>query len=220
LSMPWYLRKYFILTLALTAFLLIPAFFSQLENSTLTQILFLSLLLSTLYSVAHDRKLLIFGIILTIISQWGLLTPGQSQSLQYVAGLVCALLFLFTVIIVILRDIINTHEIQIDTMFGAVATYLLIGVAWALVYYIADILYPHAVTINTELPDQSLELKGKSDFSYYNYFSMVTMTSLGYGDIIPTHPVTRALATYQVVLGQMFIAILVARLVGIHLVKR
>jgi len=217
--MQWYLRKYFILTLALTAFLLMPSFFDQSKGTTLIEVLFFLLMLSTLYSVVHNRYLLILGITLTVISQWGTLTTSQSANLGYIAGLVSALLLLLIVIIVILRNIISTDEIQVDTIFGGIATYLLIGVAWALVYYITDTLIPQAFIINAEFPVQSMVLTGKSDFGFYNYFSMVTMTSLGYGDIIPAHPVTRALATYQVVVGQMFIAILVARLVGLHLVK-
>ena len=217
--MQWYLRKYFILTLALTAFLLIPSFFDQSNNTTLVEILFLLLMLSTLYSVAHNRPLLIFGITLTVISQWGTLTTSQSENIGYIVGLVSGLILLLIVIIIILRNIISTDEISVDTIFGGIAAYLLIGVTWALVYYIADTLIPQAFIINTVLPDQSLELTGKSDFRFYNYFSLVTMTSLGYGDIIPAHPVTRAFASYQVIVGQMFIAILVAHLVGLHLSK-
>lgn len=217
--MPWYLRKYFILTLALTAFLLIPPFFTHSGDNTLVKLLFLLLMLSTLYSVAHKKYLLILGIALTVTAQWGTWTTGQSESPVFIIGLISAFILLLIIVIVILRNIVCADEIEVDTIFGGIATYLLIGVTWALLYYIVDVLVPQAFIINTAVQDQTLVLSGESDFGFYNYFSLVTMTSLGYGDIIPAHPVTRALATYQVIAGQMFIAILVARLVGLHLAK-
>jgi hypothetical protein len=46
------------------------------------------------------------------------------------------------------------------------------------------------------------------------------MTTLGYGDLVPAHPITRALATYQAIFGQMFIAVVVSRLVAMHITSR
>ena len=55
------------------------------------------------------------------------------------------------------------------------------------------------------------------DDSVYYYFSFVTMTTLGYGDIVPTVPFARVVATLQAVVGQMYLTALVARLVGLHI---
>ena len=217
--MRWYVRKYFILTLMLTAFLIIPAFLSQVENTITVKLLFFVLMLSTVYTVAHNKILLSVGLILTVITQWGSLTTQASTNIEFIIGLVSAITLLLMVIIIIIKDIISEDENYIDAVFGSISAYLLIGVTWALVYYLTDTLLPGAIFVNTDLPADVVQLFGKSDFGYYNYFSLVSMTTLGYGDLIPAHPITRALATYQAIFGQMFIAILVARLVALHIAR-
>ena len=218
--MHWYVRKYFILTIILTVFLLVPPFFSHIKNSTIVDLLFFALMLCTVYTIAHNKLLLTVGLVLTVITQWGSFSTKASENIEFVIGLISAIILLLIVITVIIKDIIADDEILIDAIFGSISAYLLIGVTWALVYYLTDTLMPTAIMVNAELPAQTLQLSGKSDFSFYNYFSFVSMTTLGYGDLIPTHPITRALATYQAIFGQMFIAILVSRLVAMHISKK
>lgn len=218
--MPWYLRKYFILMIVLTAFLLIPPFFTTADETTIMDSLFFILMLSTVYVVAHNMKLLVIGIALAVISQWGSLTTEYSTDNVFVLGLVCTLVIMLIVIVVIIRDILSTGEILVDAVFGSIAAYLLIGVAWGLLYYLIDTQIPGSIFVSADLPESSLELFGKSDFSYYSYFSLVSMTTLGYGDLVPAHPTTRALATYQAIFGQMFIAVVVSRLVALHFSSR
>ena len=217
--MAWYIRKYFILTLMLTAFLLVPPFFNQAENTIIVDILFFVLMLCTVYTVAHNKVLLSVGLILTVITQWGSFTTQASINIEFIIGLVSAITLLLMVIAIIIKDIISEDEVYIDAVFGSISAYLLIGVTWALVYYLTDTLIPGAIFVNTDLPADTVQLLGKSDFGFYNYFSFVSMTTLGYGDLIPAHPITRALSTYQAIFGQMFIAILVARLVALHIAR-
>ncbi len=219
--MQLYLRKYFILTLALTAYLLIVPIFTQFSTTTATEeIIFFALLLSTLYTVAHNKLLLVIGMFLTAVTFWATLTTDNPSHPKFIFGIVCALILLITVIAVIIYDVIISKDIFTDTIFGAISAYLLIGVSWALIYLLVDKLLPGSILINVETPHKVSQLSGEGSFNVYNYFSFVTMTTLGYGDIIPTHPVTRALATYQAIFGQMYIAILVARLVAMHISKK
>ena len=203
----------------LSAFLLIPPFFNHSKDTAIVDVLFLALMLSTVYAVAHNKILLTVGLVLTIITQWSSLTTESSGNIEFMLGLISAIVLLLIVIVIIIKDIVSRDEILIDAIFGSICAYLLIGVTWALVYYLADTLMPNAIFVNTDIPGQTLQLSGKSDFSFYNYFSLVSMTTLGYGDLIPAHPITRALATYQAIFGQLFIAILVSRLVALHISK-
>ena len=59
-----------------------------------------------------------------------------------------------------------------------------------------------------------------ADASDYLYFSLVTLTTLGYGDIAPIHPITRSLATTEAVFGQFYVAVIVARLVSLVILER
>ena len=87
---------------------------------------------------------------------------------------------------------------------GAIVVYLLIGLVWARLYQIAGLLIPGAFHME----------EGSATLLSYLYFSFVTLATIGYGDISPVHPVTRNLAIVEAVTGQMYIAVLIARLVS------
>src|SRR5262249_16431504 len=91
---------------------------------------------------------------------------------------------------------------------GAIAVYLLLGLIWAFGYRLVDIHIPGALHFNT------LPTAHEGPMARYVYFSLVTLTSLGYGDIIPVHPLARSLAVCEGVVGQLYPAILIAGLVG------
>ena len=81
---------------------------------------------------------------------------------------------------------------------------------WALTYIVIDILDPTAF--------EQLAVSAWAGGTDYVYFSFVTLTTLGYGDITPLTPVAQTLAWLEAVVGQLYLAILVARLVGLHIV--
>ena len=95
----------------------------------------------------------------------------------------------------------NVHRIQ-----GAVAAYLLLGLAWALAYELVALLASGAFS--------GAGLGGAERPSFV-YFSFVTLTTVGYGDVTPVHPVARSLAVAEALTGQLYPAILLARLVSL-----
>jgi len=101
---------------------------------------------------------------------------------------------------------INMHRIM-----GAVGAFLLIGVMFSQLYRILALLVTDAFAVGGTPAPAALFL------ARVNYFSFVTLTSLGYGDITPLHPFARALVTLEALAGQLFLAILVARLVAMEL---
>lgn len=93
---------------------------------------------------------------------------------------------------------------------GAICVYFMIGLLWALIFSTLELLQPGSF----QMPQgQGTEL---SHFSYYSY---VTLTTLGYGDITPISPPARSLALLEAIMGPLYIAVLIARLVGIHIVQ-
>ncbi len=87
---------------------------------------------------------------------------------------------------------------------AAIVVYLLVGILWSRLYQIAGIMIPGAF----HTPE------GSSGVSSYVYFSFVTLATVGYGDMTPVHPFVRNLAVLEAVTGQMYIAVLIARLVS------
>ena len=111
----------------------------------------------------------------------------------------------------ILRDILFCQRITADTIRGGICVYFLIGFVWALFYGIVVSFDPQAFS-------QPL-IEGES-YSKVIYFSFVTLTTLGYGDIIPVSPLAKMLTNLEAIIGQMYPAILIAILVGGYLSQR
>ena len=99
-------------------------------------------------------------------------------------------------------------------MLGAIALYLTLGMAFAGAYRLSWILVPSSlanVASDVPLPQQ---------YSAMLYFSFVTLTSVGYGDIVPVQPFVRALTNLEAIIGQLYPATLLARLVTLELERR
>ena len=99
------------------------------------------------------------------------------------------------------------REIEANTIVGAVAVYLLLGIIWSTLYLITLEFWHGAFN--------GLEYKNWNDnFAITTYFSYVTMTTLGYGDISPAVPVSRVLVYLQAIFGTFYMAVVVASLIG------
>ncbi len=99
---------------------------------------------------------------------------------------------------------------------GAVAAYLLIGMIWSLAYYLVTLWVPEAFSVQGSLTSGNRESLQSKLF----YFSFVTLTTLGYGDIVAVHPTVRMLVILEGVIGQLYPAILIARLVSLQVQSR
>jgi hypothetical protein len=106
---------------------------------------------------------------------------------------------------------VTWHRIQ-----GAVALYIIVGLLFAHLYGLLNALVPEAFTnVPSRLNPHAVFYRGR-----LLYFSFVTLTSIGYGDIVPLHPLARSLAILEAVIGQLFPATLLARLVSLELEGR
>ena len=112
-----------------------------------------------------------------------------------------------------MRQVLFTGSIDRHSIIGAVCIYLLFGMIWTVLYLLAAALSPGS--FNGLIQGQWYE-----NFTEIIYFSFVTLTTLGYGDINPALPLVRFLAYMEAIVGQLYIAILVASLVGTHIADR
>ncbi len=115
--------------------------------------------------------------------------------------------FLLVAISFTLKQVATETDISPNRLVGAVCVYLLLGVIWAVAYTMLEMISPGSFGGFTPL-------QGRGWDSEWLYFSFVTMTTLGYGDILPISATARALAYMQAVFGQLYFAILVAGLVS------
>lgn len=108
----------------------------------------------------------------------------------------------------VLRQVLAAGQVDADRLYGAVAGYLVIGLAFASAFETLHFCKPEAFNLPVEDVDQAEAL---------SYFSLVTLSTVGYGDIVPKIPEARVLAVFEAILGQLYLAVLMARLVGLHL---
>lgn len=136
----------------------------------------------------------------------------QSAALEY--GSFLALIgFLLVAIAYTLRQVVVTNDISANRLVGAVCIYLLLGVIWALSYTLVAMTDPGSFAGFSPEADAGWD-------SEWLYFSFVTMTTLGYGDLLPISATARALAYLQAVFGQFYVAMLVAGLVSAYISGR
>ncbi len=109
----------------------------------------------------------------------------------------------------------TTKKVDSSLISSALCLYLFLGVFWGFLYEFVEILCPNSFA--GDLLTNAATLMEKRQ--YYQYFSFVTLTTLGYGDILPQSPGASALCHTEAVVGQIFMTVLVARLVSIQVAQ-
>ena len=197
---------------------LFPAEDNWLASLLITLSLFFVLI--SIIVIIADRaitKWLAIGVTIAIVALNLYRTVHPSMSVLVLSQCL-SLTFLLYAIVHLLKMLFTTHRVTMDLIFASLCVYLLIGTVWAMAYSITDIVTPDAFALSFADNAESADLMrfGGGYSVYPIYYSYVTLTTLGYGDIIPTNSITRMLAASEALIGQLYIAVLVARLVGIH----
>ena len=176
--------------------------------------LFFSLILIT-GAITVSRHRIFRGLVFS----WGLLAfilvwvryMFPHPTLIFVAyGL--ALFFLVLLTALVLGQTLREGPTTYHRITGAVAAYLLLGLIWSMAYYLIALWIPKAFSVQGSFTPGD----GEPLQSQLFYFSFITLTTLGYGDIVAVHPMSRMLVILEAVTGQLFPAILIARLVSLH----
>lgn len=162
----------------------------------------------------HFIVCLCLGALAIFIGVVGRFLPAEAQSTVVTSALVLDTLLLTYLILLICADIFSTLEVDADTICGSISVYLLISGVFASVYTILVTLDPAAFHIPGPPTDPDFSLGPDRLMAY---FSLLTITTVGYGDITPQSELARSLSNLEALIGQVFLTVLVARLVGRHL---
>jgi hypothetical protein len=147
----------------------------------------------------------------------GYVVPGESGAPLILAGHVCSGLFLFGAASLIVKSLFFGEQLTFDSILGAICGYLLLGVGWAVWFGMIETLQPGSFEFGSALrADQS---HSQSLPNLLIYFSFATLTTVGYGDVVPISPVARTLSWMEAISGQFYLAVVVAGLVSV-LVQR
>jgi hypothetical protein len=201
--------------LVLSIFVASPLVATRVIPEIWFEILFGLLMLSGVVAIPRRGRLslLVFGLVLlalvlrwasVAISSFALMVVGHLFTLA--AGGVLAALILLQVF---REGPITGHRIR-----GAIAVYLLMGFIWTAAYDLLYRCFPGAFRFAYTADE------GVGHIHDLTYYSFITLTTIGYGDIVPAHPIARSLAMAEGLVGQLYPAILIARLVSMELESR
>jgi hypothetical protein len=197
--------------------LILLAVSPHLGKATLVimSVIFLAVMITLLWALKLERRVFrrcfvmaIAAFTLNALTTSGAVPDSQPAFFWFdICSTVLYVLFLMTVVKILLWKIFTEREVTADTVQGGISIYFLMGLLWAFVYDLVLLVDPSAISI----------VQGSTDLSELVYFSYTTLTTLGYGDIVPLSGAARSLTTLEAMLGQVFLTVFVARLVGLYL---
>jgi hypothetical protein len=186
----------------------------------LFDIFFTTLLLTAVLSVVHSRRTYLVTLILAVVSllfRVGYQVPGIPVTLGM--SLAVSMIFFIFMAGIILQFVLSAGRITVDRIYGALCVYLLIGLMFSIVYCLMSMMQPGAFTFSeTLLAHHDTTMMTQDNIAPFLYFSFVTLSTLGYGDITPVTAGAQSLAALEAITGQLYIAVLIARLVGLQIV--
>lgn len=197
----------------LVSLLILPLFEGLRPGRT---ILLVGLSITFLTTIFSAKKGFRFGVLVFVLiaipASWATLLI-QSKPV-FIAHCIVGCFFFWYVGAATVSSALERHYLAVDSIFRAISAYLMFGLAWALAYWAIDVQWDDSFpTISSDAqfnPESTEPVK----FSEFIYYSFVTMSTLGYGDITPEGRVTRTMSWIQSVTGQFYVAVVIAWLVN------
>lgn len=180
---------------------------------------FTSIIFFSVYAVAENRVDFIIAICLAVpgaLIHW--IEALDNSFYAQIIDMIFSMLLYCYVSYIILKYIFHTKVVSVNVIYGAVCVYMLFGFIWATAFTILETASPGSFSGLDPAPTHFnyaaiVNYHIKSLF----YFSYITLTTLGYGNIAPNTVAASAMAAGEAIVGQLYITILIARLVGLHI---
>ncbi|BEQ14843.1 potassium channel family protein [Desulfoferula mesophila] len=221
-KLPWFKSRHIWLFGTLMLYLLIVPLIEQImpKSKSILDLFIVFVLVAAAYTVIDRKRTFFIALFLFVAGLVLLMGEFYWQTKRaLIAGSVCYVGFMAIVIFAIVKEVLTQKEVSFDTIAGALNGYLLMGLMWGFAYQAVEASWSGSFHI----PAQLLETVRSSLYAYdlpaLFYFSFVTITTTGYGDITPLTPIAGQLAITESVVGQFYMVVLVARLVSLHTMK-
>jgi hypothetical protein len=175
-------------------------------------ILFSLVFLAGVLAVADRKSVLVIALVLAVPAVGGRWINHFWPDLVPVAVFLVAGLFLVAFVVGhLLRFVLRAPSVTVEVLCASISAYLMLGLMWTMAYWLVDQLTPGgAFSFNTNAGTRSMN--GFNGF----YFSFITLSTVGYGDITPVSKMARWLAAMEAMTGLLYVAVLIARLVSLY----
>lgn len=210
-----YRFAYLLVTLLLVLFIR-PFISSQSVSAGLLDILLLLTLIAGTYTSIEKRmQVYVIGLLVTISTVTRITWHVSGADPLLAIFLISAIISYACVAWFLLKSLFSKNAdptVSHDTLCKAISVYLLLGVIWAFAYSLLEVLSPGSFAFGNQPVDGS-------HFDRFIGFSLTTLTTLGYGNISPATPQADSLATLQALTGQIYLAVVIARLVALQIMQ-
>jgi len=201
------------LLIALALFFICAPFVEEIKGGELiVSFLFSLVLVAGVLAVADRKRVLVIALVLAIpaiAGRW--INNFRPDLVPPAVFLVGGLILIIFVVGHLLRFVLRAPVVTTDVLCASISAYLMLGLMWTMAYWLVDQLTPGgAFSFNTNAGTRSIN--GFNGF----YFSFITLSTVGYGDITPVSKVARMLAAMEAMTGLLYVAILIARLVSLY----
>src|SRR5216117_1744588 len=200
------------LLIALGLFFIWAPFVEEIEGGELiVSGLFSLVLLAGVFAVADRKRVLVIAIVLAIPAIAGRWINHFRPDLAPPAVFLTAGLVLIAFVVAnLLRFVLRAPSVNIEVLCASISAYLMLGLMWTIAYWLVDQITPGGFAFNTNGGRQSM-----NGFNAF-YFSFITLSTVGYGDITPLSRIARWLAAMEAMTGLLYVAVLIARLVSLY----
>src|SRR5438132_1377751 len=204
------------LLIALALLFFFFPFVEEVKGGDLIVSLLLSLvLLSAVLAVSDRRSVLLTALVLAIpaiAGRW--INDVRPDLVPPAVFLIAGLLLVAFVVVNLLRFVLRAPSVNVEVLCASISAYLMLGLMWTMAYWLVDQLTPGAFSFNTNASKQSM-----NGFNAF-YFSFITLSTVGYGDITPVSRIARWLAAMEAMTGLLYVAVLIARLVALYSIPK
>jgi hypothetical protein len=181
------------------------------DGDVIVSILLSLVLLSAVLAVADRKRVFFIAVVLAIpaiAGRW--INHFRPDLVPSPVFLTAGLVLIAFVVANLLHFVLRAPSVNVEVLCASISAYLMLGLLWTVAYWLVDQLTPGAFAFNGNAERQSI--RGFNAF----YFSFVTLSTVGYGDITPVSKVARMLAAMEAMTGLLYVAVLIARLVALY----
>ena len=201
------------LLIALALFFICAPFVEEIKGGELiVSFLFSLVLVAAVLAVANRKRVLVIALVLAIpaiAGRW--INNFRPDLVPPAVFLVGGLILIIFVVGHLLRFVLRAPVVTTDVLCASISAYLMLGLMWTMAYWLVDQLTPGgAFSFNTNAGPRSI-----NGFNAF-YFSFITLSTVGYGDITPVSRIARWLAAMEAMTGLLYVAVLIARLVSLY----
>ena len=205
------------LLISLVGLFLLYPLMVELGHVRMFRVMFILVLVGAVFSQSDRPRHMAIVVMLAIPTAIGqVVALAVTHHRIHILATVLSFCFIAYVFTIVLSSVLRSGRVTGDKISGSICAYLLLGLGWALIYGLIAVIDPEAFAVPENMVGfEEGNAVGEHGFIYYSF---VTLTTLGYGDVTPLSSFARAFAWMEAATGQLYIAILVARLVALQII--